>query len=125
MSHATTSTAGGHTRVLVVRKTGGSSMLVQVCADPTKMDSSGWPTTPSGGVAQLTELVGSEGLENSATVGELTLGGQTLKGSLDGNWRGSRETKELVARQGGGEEVCFDVHMTAYSAAMLVVMAHT
>jgi hypothetical protein len=129
ISHATVSAAdtamghAGHTRVLLVRKTGGTStMPVEVCADPGSMGPA-WPRSGGGGTgaAELLELIGSEGLDTSATVGQLTLGGRTLKGSLDGEWRGSLQTKQVVGWQGEGGQVCFSVDMAAYSASMLVL----
>ena len=121
VSHATM--AAGHTRVLVVRKTGdggaGTTMPVEVCADPGALGAA-W--APTGGTAELVELLGSDGLASSATHGSITLGGRTLKGSLDGEWRGEAVTRTVVSRPGGGGRlICFDVDMAPVSAAMLVL----
>ena len=91
-------------------------MPVQVCSDPA---ANMWPH--SGEVAELVELIGSEGLDTSATVGSLTLAGSTLTGSLDGEWIGERVVKEVTARDGEGTKVCFDVDMEPYSATVLVI----
>ena len=120
VSHATVSAE--HTRVLVVRKTDGDApMPVQVCADPTKL---GGAWAESGSAAQLVELRGSMGLATTATHGDLTLGGRTMKGSLDGEWKGAAVSRSVVSRAGGGGEVCFDLQMEPYSATMLVLSRH-
>ena len=91
-------------------------MPVQVCAEPSELGSA-W----AGQTAELTELIGSAGLDTSATVGRLTLGGRTLAGSLDGEWRGSRVAKDVVGRQGEGGQICYAVEMAPTSAAVLLV----
>jgi hypothetical protein len=118
ISHATIS--AHHTRVLVVRKTGGGgAMPVQVCADPASLGFA-WAAA-NGSTAELVELQGSMGLATTATHGDLTLGGRTLKGSLDGEWKGAAASRTVVSRAGEGDEVCFDLRMEPYSAAMLVL----
>ena len=96
-------------------------MPVQVCADPTKL---GGAWAESGSAAQLVELRGSMGLATTATHGDLTLGGRTMKGSLDGEWKGAAVSRSVVSRAGGGGEVCFDLQMEPYSATMLVLSRH-
>ena len=117
---------GGHTRVLVVRKTGGAPPLlpVQVCADPTAMGSAVYWPNSTHTTAEVSELVGSNGLDTSATVGHLTYGGRTLTGSLDGEWRGERLQTQLRPRPGQGAQLgqfCFDLQLAEFSAMMLVL----
>ena len=115
VSHATVSK--GMTKVLLVRKTGGTPVPVEVCGDPAVLGA----VWPAGATGEVTRLRGSEGLDTSATNGMLTLAGRTLTGSLDGEWIGSRVATPLVSRQGHGSSICFDVTMAAFSAALVVV----
>ena len=98
-------------------------MPVEVCGDPAALGTS-WPPR-AGVVAELVVLEGSEGLSTSATKGTITLGGKTLKGSLDGEWRAAGAAagaaKTAVSRVSAGNEVCFDVQLAPYTASMLVL----
>ena len=116
MSHATVSK--GMTKLLLVRKTGGAPAPVEVCGDWGAVHPAVWP---AGATGELTRLLGSEGLDTSATNGTLTLAGRTLTGSLDGEWIGSRVATPLISRQGHGSSTCFDVTMPPFSAALVVV----
>ena len=72
--------------------------------------------------ASLLRLAGSKGLGTTATNGIITLAGQTLAGSTDGEWKGERAPETVTARAGKEPgQVCFDLEMPAFSAAMLVV----
>ena len=70
---------------------------------------------------------GSDGLNTSASRGSLTLGGQTLRGATDGEWLGQRQMERVLPRKewllgmDRRAQVCYDVSMPAYSAAMLVL----
>lgn len=129
ISHASFATSNGDTstKVLVVRKTGsakgvGSSspsmVPVEVCANPRLMPAQAWPLRS---VARLTRLLGTEGRDTSATHGRLTLAGRTLTGSRDGKWMGDEVSETLQPRDGPQGEVCYDVPMGDYSAALLTL----
>lgn len=124
VSHATFSASGSGTKVLIVRKTGDSTgsttVSVEVCANPRLMPPGAWPLDSAG---RLTRLVGSEGRDTSATHGRLTLAGRTLTGSLDGKWVGDEIAEMVHARDGPSGQVCYDVAMGSYSAALLTLQA--
>ena len=125
VSHATFSAPGGNTKILIVRKTGDSSSLasplpVEVCANPRLMPPGAWPLQPR---AKLTRLVGTDGRDTSATRGQLTLAGRTLSGSLDGEWVGDEVAEMVQPREGSAGQVCYDITMFGYSAALLTLQA--
>lgn len=129
VSHATFSAASGRAKVLIVRKTGGSmgssslpstAVPVEVCANPRSLPPGAWPLRS---VARLTRLVGTEGRDTSATHGRLTLAGRTLSGSLDGEWVGDEIVEMVQPRDGPSGQVCYDVAMAGYSAALLTLQA--
>lgn len=117
--------------MLIVRKTGdgandagdksspsGSIVPVEICADPRRMPPDAWPLRAD---AKLTRLVGTNGRDTSATRGELTLAGRTLSGSLDGAWMGDEVVEMVQPRDGPAGQVCYDVDMGSYSAALLTL----
>eukprot|EP01043_Picozoa_sp_COSAG02_P036653 COSAG02_NODE_2699_length_8207_cov_2.313518_5_plen_133_part_00 len=125
VSHATFSAPGGSTKILIVRKTGGSSSLVspvpvEVCANPRLMPPGAWPLQAR---AKLTRLHGTDGRDTSATRGQLTLAGRTLSGSLDGEWVGDEVAEMVQPREGSAGQVCYDIAMGGYSAALLTLQA--
>lgn len=124
ISHATFSAPGGSTKVLIVRKTGRMSesvdVPVEVCANPRLMPPGAWPVSPVSR-AKLTRLVGTDGRDTSATRGQLTLAGRTLSGSLDGEWVGDEVAEMVQPRDGSSGQVCYDVAMGRFSAALLTL----
>eukprot|EP00041_Stephanoeca_diplocostata_P032817 m.1063047 g.1063047 ORF g.1063047 m.1063047 type:complete len:173 (-) comp24215_c0_seq62:1166-1684(-) len=116
VAHATTSTADGYTRVLLLAKqlhAVADTRTVKVCV-------TGKIAAAARVLSIATSTTGARG-DASAKHG-LNFAGQTFDGTTDGRPRGARVESPVTGHQTpDGTHTCYDVTLPSLSAAMLIV----